>query len=227
MEPKTSLVAPFVLCLLLVCHPASACRDTEYTCDNGSCISSSWVCDDDYDCPGRDDEACCECAGLTFVSRSDWSARSPSSTTAMSGTPDYTVVHHTATGSCSTTQTCSANMVTFQRYHMDTNDWDDIGYNFVIGGDGKVYVGRGWGTVGAHAPGYNFNSVGIAIIGNYGSSLPSSGVLCALRQLMECGVELGNLPSSYKMKAHRDVRTTECPGDALYNEIKTWSHYEA
>ncbi|XP_038058822.1 peptidoglycan recognition protein 3-like [Patiria miniata] len=168
------------------------------------------------------------CEGLTFVSRSEWEAVSPRSTTAMSGTPDYTVVHHTVYGSCDSLQTCSAKMLGFQRWHMNARGFTDVGYNFVIGGDGRVYVGRGWGTVGAHAGSdYNPNSVGIAIMGDYTSSPPSSGLLSVLNQLMGCGVESGNLSPSYKMKGHRDVRSTECPGDALYNEITTWSQYEA
>ena len=38
--------------------------------------------------------------------------------------------------------------------------WRDIGYNFVIGGDGHVYEGRGWKVVGAHTSGYNKVHVG-------------------------------------------------------------------
>ena len=29
-------------------------------CDSGSCISSSWVCDGDSDCPGGEDEIDCK-----------------------------------------------------------------------------------------------------------------------------------------------------------------------
>lgn len=43
---------------------------------------------------------------------------------------------------------------------MDVNGWSDIGYNFVVGEDGLVYEGRGWSTVGAHAPNFNSNSIG-------------------------------------------------------------------
>lgn len=43
-------------------------------------------------------------------------------------------------------------------------------FSFAVGGDGKIYEGRGWKVVGAHAPGYNFNSVGICLIGDWRSA---------------------------------------------------------
>lgn len=39
--------------------------------------------------------------------------------------------------------------------------------SFAIGGDGKVYEGRGFNRVGAHAPKYNDKSIGIVLIGNW------------------------------------------------------------
>lgn len=44
-------------------------------------------------------------------------------------------------------------------------------YSFAIGGDGKVYEGRGFNKIGAHAPIYNTNSIGIVLIGNWESKL--------------------------------------------------------
>lgn len=38
-------------------------------------------------------------------------------------------------------------------------------YNFLVGGDGLIYEGRGWGKKGAHTFGFNSQSVGIAFIG--------------------------------------------------------------
>ena len=37
---------------------------------------------------------------------------------------------------------------------------DDIRYNFLIGQDGVIYEGRGWGVVGQHTKGENSMSVG-------------------------------------------------------------------
>lgn len=53
---------------------------------------------------------------------------------------------------------------------MDHNGWDDIGYNFLVGDDGNIYEGRGWGIKGAHSPKYNANSLGICFIGNFTST---------------------------------------------------------
>lgn len=40
-----------------------------------------------------------------------------------------------------------------QTYHMESKNWDDIAYNFIVGGDGAVYEGRGWEKQGAHTKG--------------------------------------------------------------------------
>lgn len=40
-----------------------------------------------------------------------------------------------------------------QTYHIESKSWDDIGYNFLVGGDGSVYEGRGWDKQGAHTKG--------------------------------------------------------------------------
>jgi N-acetylmuramoyl-L-alanine amidase len=50
---------------------------------------------------------------------------------------------------------------------MNNKRWGDIGYNFVVGEDGNIYEGRGWNVMGAHAPAYNAQSIGICIIGDF------------------------------------------------------------
>jgi len=67
-------------------------------------------------------------------------------------------------------------MRAMQDHHMDVNGWADIGYNFAVGEDGRVYTGRGWTCVGAHAAGCS-RSIGIAIIGDF-----SSKPICTVNQ---------------------------------------------
>lgn len=57
----------------------------------------------------------------------------------------------------------------FQDYQMNSKGWNDIGYNFLVGEDGNIYEGRGWGKKGAHSKSFNGKSIGICIIGDYSS----------------------------------------------------------
>jgi hypothetical protein len=51
-----------------------------------------------------------------------------------------------------------------REWHKDRG-WSDVGYNVVIRRGGKVEVGRPLDARGAHAKGYNSNSVGVCMIG--------------------------------------------------------------
>lgn len=57
-----------------------------------------------------------------------------------------------------------------QDMHQLKNGWNDIGYSFAIGGDGRIYHGRGFNVIGAHAPRYNDKSIGICLIGDWTSN---------------------------------------------------------
>ena len=67
--------------------------------------------------------------------------------------------------------------------------WDDIGYNFLVGEDGRVYEGRGWTYRGAHAREHNDYSHGIAIMGDFMESLPLQQAFNALNNIIACGVD--------------------------------------
>lgn len=67
------------------------------------------------------------------------------------------------------------------RFHAVTRGWGDIGYNFIIDYDGKIYEGRsgGNGARGAHVyydrvcQNFNVGTIGIVLLGNYdGRSIP-------------------------------------------------------
>lgn len=51
---------------------------------------------------------------------------------------------------------CTLRVRLMQTYHMESKRWDDIGYNWLVGGDGAVYEGRGWDKLGSHTLGKDF-----------------------------------------------------------------------
>ena len=64
--------------------------------------------------------------------------------------------------------------------------WCDIGYNFLIGGDGAVYTARGWDKVGAHTMGYNDIAIAFSLMGNFELSPVPQNMLDTAQALIEC-----------------------------------------
>ncbi|CAG0889019.1 unnamed protein product [Cyprideis torosa] len=221
--------------------------DSRCTAKGGTCTDYRYTkCTAGYErflCDGDNNRRCClpcdatclktssrpmsgSTGSCSIVSRSQWGARSPTSSTPLA-TPGYVIVHHTVTGGCSSTSACASIVRGIQTHHMTGNGWSDIGYNFLIGGNGDIFEGRGWNRVGAHAPNYNSKSIGIAMIGTFTGSLPTASARDSLNKLIACGVSKGEISSTYRLLGHRQVKSTECPGQALYNYIKTLPHYSA
>ena len=108
-------------------------------------------------------------------------------------------VHHSA-GSNDLDQDYSATVRAIYSYHVQTNGWSDIGYQYLIDGHGVVYEGRNAGHTstsclyaggdgsdfahqtatdrvvnGAHVGNYNAGNVGIALMGCYEPTSACSG----------------------------------------------------
>lgn len=114
-----------------------------------------------------------------------------------------------------------------QTFHIESRGWDDIAYNFLIGGDGAVYVGRGWDKEGVIAKGYNKRSISIAFIGTFNKYEPSKRQLDAAQKLIVEGVKLKKLSVDYWLYGQRQLVATNSPGQALYEIIKKWDHWSS
>lgn len=118
------------------------------------------------------------------------------------------------------------NMVrNIQDFHMQTKKWDDIGYNFLIGRNGNIFVGRGWLYQGAHSRDYNKESICIAFIGKFNEETPSDESLIAAKRLIKRGVDIGKLDKNYQVYGHCQVVLTDSPGKNLYEAIQTWDDW--
>ena len=89
------------------------------------------------------------------------------------------IIHHTAGQNDYTRAQAPAIVRGIELFHVKGNGWNDIGYNFLVDRFGTIYEGRYGGVdrnvIGAHALGFNTGSVGIALLGTYGSTKPSAG----------------------------------------------------
>src|SRR6266540_6108081 len=156
----------------------------------------------------------------------------------------FAIVHHTA-GSNSYTASQSAAIVRgIEVYHVKGNGWNDIGYNFLVDRYGQVFEGRYGGIdknlVGAHAQGFNTGSVGVAVLGTYGSAGPPTAARTAVARLLAWRLDVAHVdPLStltwasggnprYAVGApvflravsgHRDTGFTSCPGNAFYAQL--------
>ncbi|KAH3708555.1 hypothetical protein DPMN_068009 [Dreissena polymorpha] len=164
---------------------------------------------------------------IAMVTRTQWFAQ-PSKEHAlyMRMPVSHVFIHHTVMNECFSQWECAIEMRDIQQYHQAVKQWADIGYNFVIGQDGGVYIGRGWDRVGAHTLGWNNISISFAFTGNFNETLPTDDALNALEAVLIVGVKLGKLTPDFKLHGHRDARPTESPGQKLYDLIRRHEHYE-
>ena len=156
----------------------------------------------------------------------------------------FAIVHHTAGGNDYSRSEAAAIVKGIQLFHVQGNGWNDIGYNFLVDRFGTIYEGRYGGVdrnvIGAHALGFNTGSVGIALLGTYGSTRPSQAALDAIAKLVAWRLDLAHVdPTSFvnvisggsekyargipvllnAVSGHRDTGLTECPGNALYSRL--------
>ncbi|CAG9839409.1 unnamed protein product [Diabrotica balteata] len=163
---------------------------------------------------------------LRIVTRINWVAKPPSGPIDNLTLPvSLVVIQHTATESCNSQASCAYQAHTIQTFHMESRNWSDVGYNFMIGGDGAVYEGRSWTKVGAHTLGVNDKSIGIAFIGTFTDHVPAALMLNAFHNLVNKGVHDGYITKDYKVMGARQFSGTESPGKAFYDIIKTWVHW--
>ncbi|KGM09947.1 N-acetylmuramoyl-L-alanine amidase [Cellulomonas bogoriensis] len=176
-----------------------------------------------------------------IISRSAWGANEARST----WRPSYhqlraAVVHHTA-GNNNYTRAQSASIVRgIHNYHAVTLGWNDIGYNYLVDKYGQVFEGRrgtlasndGVIVTGAHARSYNQHSLGISAIGNYTSTYAPQVILDRMSEVIgwhfaRAGIDvttasrMPNRTGLPRIFAHRDVGSTICPGQNIYNRLPT------
>lgn len=69
--------------------------------------------------------------------------------------------------------TFSGSAKAFADYHVHTNDWPGIGYAYVIDRDGTIYWCWDWTVVSYHVGNSNKHSLGVCMVGDFRTQLPT------------------------------------------------------
>lgn len=130
-------------------------------------------------------------------------------------TTDMVVIHHTGEADI------DASAEQINEWHKN-NGWVGIGYHFVIRKDGTIEQGRPVDTIGAHAYGENSHTIGVHLSGDFMQAQPTTA------QIESAAMLLSNICTDYSIPidrahivGHRDLMSTDCPGDTLYNQLDT------
>jgi hypothetical protein len=170
----------------------------------------------------------------TIRSRAAWGADESK----VKGAPGYgtvkgAFVHHTVNSNNYTEAQVPGLIRSIYAFHVDSRGWDDIGYNFIVDRFGRIWEGRAGGVdravIGAHTAGYNSVGFAMATLGTFDTVSAPSTVITAYTQLFAWKFAIHGVdprrPAYYDAKGnqaisgHRDVYSTECPGNALYAQL--------
>ena len=118
------------------------------------------------------------------------------------------IVHHSASNA-------NATVDDIRDWHVYNNGWSDIGYHYIILGDGSLAEGRPVNKIGAHVKGKNRYSIGICVVGNFENITPTPKQVQQLENLInrlciEYGIGWNDV------SCHRDWANTLCPGANLF-----------
>lgn len=158
----------------------------------------------------------------SLIYRNQWDGRPPLFRNTLRFPVKYVIISHTEWPTCNNLDVCSHFMRAIQSYHMEVNGSEpDIGFNFVVGGDGNIYVGRGWHTTNFHMN----SSIGISFMGNFEINELTDVMIDAALSLISYGEENKIFSSRYRIVGHNQTYPTESPGENVYRIIKNWDHF--
>ena len=121
----------------------------------------------------------------------------------------HLVIHHSAG------QDVSAAVI--HQQHLQRG-YNGIGYHYLIRKNGALEAGRPETAVGAHAKGYNYDSIGICLTGNFMQEPPAPAQLATLRGLI---TKLQRTYGNLTINLHRELNATACPGIYFTRDLLT------
>ena len=167
---------------------------------------------------------------LNIFSRSEWGAKKPKKElTSLSLPIRRIIIAHTAddNASCFDSNQCKLRVKKIQE---DNLELDDIPYNFLIGGDGSIFEGRGIEFKGQHTSNVNgssYDEIGIcvAFIGTFENISPSTKQIEAFHDLIKHFTDEGSITEDHKIFFHDQLAKPAIPANSLFETMKTFKKF--
>lgn len=160
----------------------------------------------------------------SLVYRKQWGGKPPKTTpTRLKHPVDLIIISCDRKQFCNSSESCQSAVRMLQKNHQSVKRFLDIGYNFMIGGDGRIYVGTGWDY-------RNFlrkTSIGINFLGNFVYDELTEDMIDAFQELVKQGLQLEKISNDYKLVGENqtDPHAYLSPGPNVVKLMNNWSHF--
>ncbi|XP_050294879.1 peptidoglycan-recognition protein SB2-like isoform X4 [Anthonomus grandis grandis] len=155
--------------------------------------------------------------------RSNWGALDPEGEFSELPLPSsLVIISHSGTEPCTDFTQC-ANITQAIQFEHIKKGFGDINFNFLIGGEGGIYVGRGW----QYENTIRFKSVVISFIGDFSKGYATDKAINASLDLIGEGVRQGKIREDYKLIGENQTSAQRfySPGYHMVEVIKKFNHY--
>uniref|UniRef100_A0A224XK74 Putative peptidoglycan recognition protein n=1 Tax=Panstrongylus lignarius TaxID=156445 RepID=A0A224XK74_9HEMI len=161
-----------------------------------------------------------------LITRGGWFALQPKqpSPAFRFNPPPFVIVGHTASIDCYDLKSCRISVRKTQEWQLQKGFFD-ISYNYLVGGNGRIYEGRGWNESSAGVKHMGCSALFIGFIGNFVVDKPPIRQINAFKLILDEGVQSGKLDEHFKMFMQKQITITESPGEALIDILIKWPHW--
>jgi hypothetical protein len=157
---------------------------------------------------------------VKIVTRSGWKARPPKGTSPVKA--NELVFHYSAANADEQAdhRNCASRVRGIQRYHQETQGWQDLAYSFLACKHGYIFEGRGWGVRTAATGPANNHTLAVCFLGDdtHGRDDLTTAGRQALVDIAQVALQREGIR---KWSGHRNHMSTSCPGNEIISFINS------
>ncbi|XP_037977854.2 peptidoglycan-recognition protein SC2 isoform X2 [Plutella xylostella] len=160
-----------------------------------------------------------------YLRRGDWQAMQPYTMTHLNIPVRLVVFGHSAETKCTYKRQCIEHVLNIQQQHL-RRDFLDIGPNFLVGGSGLVFEGRGANIVGAMVGCCNSRIISIMFIGDYNIDELDEQQIENVKTLLDTLTKVGVLVQDYEIMGMCQLQgQTSPPGPNIMKMMHRFPHW--